>query len=149
MSPANTCAIAAVHRTIEAWNRSVPTTRLGRRENRKISPTEMSAPLPAEVTPITRPTHRPSTIAMAVLRVVILTDVTSFSSGLGVSRTRARRAAPVSRSAAPSREKMTVSKFAPRSRSRILSRITPAIAPGTEPIAIRVESGQIVCWRSR
>jgi hypothetical protein len=31
-----------------------------------MSPTEISAPLPAEVTPITRPTHRPSTITPAI-----------------------------------------------------------------------------------
>src|SRR3954451_5117030 len=54
--PATTCDRPAAHRRIAAWKTSVPTTRCGLRRKRRISPTAISAPLPAEVTPRTKPT---------------------------------------------------------------------------------------------
>ena len=67
--PATMCARPAAQSRIAAWKMSVPTTRLGVSRNNRMSPTAISAPLPAEVIPSTKPTHRPSTTAATLWRV--------------------------------------------------------------------------------
>jgi hypothetical protein len=46
----------------------VPTTRVGTSRNSRISPTAINAPLPAEVTPSTKPTQTPSATAAILWR---------------------------------------------------------------------------------
>ena len=65
-----------------------------------ISPTAISVPLPAEVTPSTKPTNRPSTAAATLSRVVISNRSRSCSSSRGMNSARLSTAVPVNITAA-------------------------------------------------
>ena len=145
--PAVTCASPAAHSRIAAWNTSVPTTRVGASRNSRISPTAISAPLPAEVTPSTKPTHTPSTTAATLCRRSI-SIVSRSRSCIRFRNARISVAEPV-RSSAPARIAITrSSKSRPAQSSSSPSTYTPPIAAGTEPIAIQLDSVRsTVFWR--
>ena len=113
--PAVTCASPAAQSRIAAWNTSVPTTRCGESRNSRISPTAISAPLPAEVTPSTKPTHSPSTTA-AILWRRSISIVSRSRSCMRFRKARTSVAAPVS-SSAPARIAITASSKSRPSQS--------------------------------
>ena len=105
--PATTCESPAAQSRIAAWKTSVPTTRCGESLNSRISPTAISAPLPAEVTPSTKPTETPSATA-AILWRRSISIVSRSRACIRFSRARTSVAVPV-RSSAQARSAITVS----------------------------------------
>src|SRR3954465_2749927 len=118
--PATTCDSPAAQSRIAAWNTSVPTTRCGESRNKRISPTAINAPLPAEVTPSTNPTETPSATAATLCRRSI-SIVSRSRSCIRFSSARTSVAAPVRRSAAARIEITASSKSLPSQSSSSVS----------------------------
>ena len=141
------CAAAAAQSRIAAWNTSVPTTRVGTRRKIRIRPTAISAPLPAEVTPSTKPTNTPSTTAPTLWRRAIGNSVAlAFMEALQESSRQCGRPAQQQR-AGQDREQQVV-EVPPDGLSSSSNTYTPPMAAGTEPSAIHFDSVKsTVFWR--
>src|SRR5919112_849976 len=126
--PPTQCASPAAHSRIAAWNTSVPTTRTGVRRNSRMSAGPMSAPLPTEVSPSTRPSTAPTPTAVALARASRSTCVRSRGAIVSTART-STTTETMSRATATSASTTVMSRCR---RSRIA---TPASAPGTLPNA--------------
>ena len=145
--PATMWARPAAHRRIAAWNTSVPTTRVGMSRKPRIRPTAISAPLPAEVTPRTKPTHTPSTTAATLWRRSRSMCARSRSC-MRLRNARTSVAAPVSSRATARIVSRSSSNSRPAQSSSSVSTYTPPIAAGTDPRAIQVDSCRsTVFWR--
>ena len=66
--PPTQCAIPAAQSSTAAWKMSVPTTRCGVSRKIAISAIAISVPLPAEVSPITKPVVDPGITAAMMWR---------------------------------------------------------------------------------
>ena len=137
--PATIWASPAAHSRIAAWNTSVPTTRVGDRRNSRIRPTAISAPLPADVMPSTKPTHTPRTTA-AILWRRSISIVSRSRACMLLRKARTSVAAPVRRRATARIVSSRSSNSRPAHFSSRVSTYTPPTAAGTEPTAIHMDS---------
>ena len=106
----------------------------GLRRKIRIRPTAIRAPLPAEVTPSTKPIVSPSATAATLWRRSSGSMVSrSRSTTLGMNSARQNTATPVSSSATATAMITPLSNESPYAACRRSSRSAPPSAPGIEP----------------
>ena len=129
------CAKPAAHSRIAAWKTSVPTTCRGAIRYSTIRNTAISVPLPAEVSPMTKPVVAPITTAATLWRVVSSNDSRSLLTICGMKSDRTSTSVPTTTRAIASIVNTVLSSESPYCRCSSSMTQTPVIEAGTLPTA--------------